>query len=931
MQEYHKTRKRASKSRNNLAKSAIWHAKCGRPVFPCHPRSKKPLTQYGFKDATTDLATVGKWWRQWPDANIGIATGAPSGIWVLDIDGDEGEATLATLQAKHGAFPDTVTVISGGGGKHFWFKMPPGQTIRTSAGKIGPGVDVRGDGGYIIVPPSIHPNGTPYVWSDGKGLSDLEPAKAPAWLLELVTEKTVKHTAPRKMFGGEKPAGTPRPRKSFVSNTVRYAEAALESEAATVAAAPGGEQEITLNSAAFKVGGYVATRAIEFQMAFDALVAAGSEMVNQPGKKPWSKAEIEDKVRRGLIHGMHTPRTAPRPKIEKLGLVGDDLGDDLTQRDKLIEIGAEFELWRDADGKAYATVTVGNHQETHALGSTGFKRLLLAEYGQRYPVTRPGGQIRPSAPNTQGLVEAMAALEAMAARGPQHDPRVRIAGSDGKIFIDLGDPEWTVVEIDKSGWRIAAAPPVRFIRPPGFRPLPVPKLGGSIELLRPFLNVGTDDGFTLAVGWLVGALAPQGPFPLLFVNGEPGAAKSTLCRILRRLIDPNLAELRSAPRDERDLAIAARNSHVIALDNISFIRPDLADAMCRIATNSGFATRTLFKNDEETIISVCRPQVVNGIPDLATRSDLVDRSIVLVLPALEDGSHMPEEVFWKEFEAVAPLILGALYEAVACALRRLPTLTLPRAPRMADFAKRVEAAAPALGWDQGVFLGAYEQNRASAVELSVDADPVSSAVRAFVVGRDSWTGTATTLLEMLALQAPDEVVRTRSWPKAAAALSNRLRRAAPALRRLGVVVELRRQKGRSHITLGKVAENGATRATRATQSSEIKDLAGGAAPPGGGAVCAAGGAPNNDAATPADARKPYETNALDSEGGAGSDEKPPLSKRPPGGREMARRKFDQSTPEGAKYANAKRRRAHGAVKSKRREEVRAGFAPKGPS
>lgn len=156
------------------------YAERGWPVFPT--RGKEPLTPNGLKDATTDLSTVDRWTRTWPDAGIGLRTGAASGVVVLDVDPRHGgDDTLHELERQHGPLPNTVEAVTGGGGRHIYFKHP-GEPVRNSAGKVGPGLDVRGDGGYVVLPPSPHESGRRYEWGS---LPDETPlAEIPAWLLE---------------------------------------------------------------------------------------------------------------------------------------------------------------------------------------------------------------------------------------------------------------------------------------------------------------------------------------------------------------------------------------------------------------------------------------------------------------------------------------------------------------------------------------------------------------------------------------------------------------------------------------------------------------------------------------------------------------------------------------------------------------------------
>jgi bifunctional DNA primase/polymerase-like protein len=160
-----------------LLKAALAYARRGVPVFPCEPGGKAPLTYSGFWDATTDAHRIEAWWDRWPYANVGVPTGERSGLLVLDVDPrDGGPESLVALERINGLLPETAKARTGGGGMHVFFRYPPGETVRNSAGRLGPGLDVRGEGGYVVVPPSR--TQSTYQW-----LARIPPAD-PMWLLE---------------------------------------------------------------------------------------------------------------------------------------------------------------------------------------------------------------------------------------------------------------------------------------------------------------------------------------------------------------------------------------------------------------------------------------------------------------------------------------------------------------------------------------------------------------------------------------------------------------------------------------------------------------------------------------------------------------------------------------------------------------------------
>jgi hypothetical protein len=317
--------------------------------------------------------------------------------------------------------------------------------------------------------------------------------------------------------------------------------------------------------------------------------------------------------------------------------------------------------------------------------------------------------------------------------------------------------------------------------------LPVPERGGSIEELRPFLNVD-DDGFTLIVGWLVGALHPRGPYPPLILQGEAGSAKSTTSRVLRSLIDPNIALLRTKIAGIQDLMISATNSWCIAFDNLSGLSDSQSDDLCRLATGAGFSTRQLYSDDEEKIFQATRPILLNGIDGTARRGDLLDRSIIVYLPNIRDGKRKLESEFWQRFNLARPRILGAILTAESTALARFHQVKLENPPRMADFAKWVAAGEPALGWPEGKFGQVYKNNRKAVNRLALESSPIMAALEKLFEEKRKWIGTATQLLSRLRRCKPPEK-NDRYFPQYPKTLSMQLRKIAPNLRAEGFGVE----------------------------------------------------------------------------------------------------------------------------------------------
>jgi hypothetical protein len=258
--------------------------------------------------------------------------------------------------------------------------------------------------------------------------------------------------------------------------------------------------------------------------------------------------------------------------------------------------------------------------------------------------------------------------------------------------------------------------------------LPEPVHGGSLQQLRRFVNAKGNDAWLLLLGWLLAALRRRGPFPLLSLRGEQGTAKTTLGKMIQRLIDPSAIDLRSQPKEVRDLMIAGNNGWLVAYDNLSSLPQWLSDALCRLATGGGFGTRLLYTDDEEQLFNALRPVLVTSITDVIVAGDLLDRTVSVELEPIADTERRTEQELWAEFDLVRPAILGALLDAMSGGLRTLPTLKLDRMPRMADSAWWAEACLRGAGFAPNGFLDVFDRNRADANMLALEASPVAEVL-----------------------------------------------------------------------------------------------------------------------------------------------------------------------------------------------------------
>lgn len=462
----------------------------------------------------------------------------------------------------------------------------------------------------------------------------------------------------------------------------------------------------------------------------------------------------------------------------------------------------EYEEYFHAPNKEpFASVGINGHIETWPVHSEQFKRLLRYQYW-----------VSMQAPMPQKLLKEM--VDRCDAKGcfdgRERSVFTRIGRDEnGAIVVDLADDTWQAVLITDSGWSVVDRSPIPLIRKQGMMPLPVPEPGGDFSLLDSHLNLASENDRTLFLSILLGCFHPNGPFPIALIAGEQGSGKSTLCRIARALIDPSEAPVTTLPRDERNLHISASKSWMQVYDNVSKIKPDFSDSLCRLATGAGLRRRKLTTDDVEMIFSSCRPVILNSIiQGLIEASDLADRSLIVRTKSLGDSGKTAEEGLNSQFEKSKPLILGALLNAVSVALKNLSTISTKGLPRMADFARWCIAGETGLGLEPGSFMKAYEVNRTLITGSAVDASPIYEPILLTIRKTGYWKGDIKALYgELLRWRSLDG----GSWPKSHRALRAQLDRIIPGLRREGIHVKF---LGRDGCTRRSVLEIRANRYDR---------------------------------------------------------------------------------------------------------------------
>lgn len=446
-----------------------------------------------------------------------------------------------------------------------------------------------------------------------------------------------------------------------------------------------------------------------------------------------------------------------------------------SQASRLVALAHEsYRFVLGEDGRAYAVDTDGPTVAVPLRGRDSLRQRLARTY-----YARTG-----TAPSASALADALTVIEGETAALDPVPVALRVARHGDQVLLDLGDPTGRVITAGPHGWRLLEASPVLFRRTALTAPLPIPGLGRGMDELRALLNVD-DARFGLIVGWLLAALVPDIPHPILAVTGEQGTAKSTAARFLVSLIDPSPAPLRTPPRDVRQWVVTAAASWTVALDNVSIIAPWLSDTLCRAVTGEGMVDRALFTDDDVTVLAFRRAVVMTSIDAGALAGDLAERLVPVELDRITPDQRRPDAEIEQLYQTARPGTLGALLDLLVDVLAALPGVRLEQLPRMADFARLLAALDTVTGWTT---LATYTAATDDVTDAVLDADPIAGALRALLAGQAvGWAGTAAELLQQITSDTAP-----KAWPRTPRALAGKVRRLAPALRAAGIDVDFTR-------------------------------------------------------------------------------------------------------------------------------------------
>ena len=487
-----------------------------------------------------------------------------------------------------------------------------------------------------------------------------------------------------------------------------------------------------------------------------------------------------------------------------------------TQGEILLRIAEVATLFHTPAEEGYATIPFQRHSQNLKISSKKFKSWLVKEFFKE--TNKP--------PGADAVNQAIAVLEGQALyEGEEKKIFLRVASHGEQFYYDLADADGNVIQVTPQGFCIAENPPDIFKRTKNMSPQVFPKVDGDVKLLCKHVRSKSKNDEIMLVVNIIASFIPDIAHPVLVTAGEKGAAKTTTMRMVRRIIDPATRDLVGVPHSERELAILLANNYAPSLDNLESISARQSDLLCLASTGGGVSVRTLYTNDDETFLEFKHCVGLNGINVVATRPDLLDRSIIIELERIPREQRKEERLIWAEFEADLPRILGGVFDALAKAMRIYPSVNLKSLPRMADFCRWGYAIAEAVGYGGENFVNAYMQNIDRANDSAIREDPVATAVVAFMRGRGEWTGYVNKLLRELERVAFDERINTKAhrWPKAAHVLTSRLKEVKSNLEDIGITFERKHDTGGTCMRLSNDRYYGESKKETTTHSEDNED------------------------------------------------------------------------------------------------------------
>jgi MoxR-like ATPase len=762
----------------------IWPAQnggCGCGKSKCHSPAKHPhdaairstgSDEKGTKAASDDQEKIGKWWEKYPDANVGIRTGAVSDLLVLDIDSDDAQRDIDSWN-----IPPTPTVVTGRG-RHLYFRYPTplGLERITSHTNLLLGADIRADGSGVVAPPSTHASGRTYNWASGLSPDDVSVAECPQQLLILILTKA---DAAKKTETINSKNDKPKEPATVDIQGKLLKVITSDHDFSKVWSGNAGLPSLSEHRLS------TAKRLIQHSWT-DADVLAGlREFDTQHWREPEPDATYLREIAKARAAAENT-NNASKSKRRPVTLIH------LLEKNEVIYVKDELE------NPFLQIPTSSGQMVTLPLWSN---ELMINLSGRYYK------EIGDTLSKTQ-LTEALSAIEYRCMEGNIIHPIIRMGRLEDAIYIDhkcKGD-RCLVLRGGKvtEGYLPTGHYFQRSSHMQPYGPIDFTNSGQGLSELTRLMNIADHGDFRQLMSvWITSIFIPSIPQPILILIGPQGTGKSTTFKIIREITDPSSVRHLAPPKDTRDLVVQMNENYVVLYDNVSRIG-NMSDDYCRAITGEHMMVRDLYTTAGSRTFSYQRVIGFNGIDVPVGQSDLLDRVLIVEAEYIPEEKRLLESCVWSHFEALKPLVIGEMLTTVSRAID-MPLRT-KNLPRMADWAAWGANIAEITGIDPDSFLAAYSNRIAEAREVGLNSNLFVHLVKELVLknAHPEWKVRATDLLTMVTEIAQNNQLdyrRDDSWPHQPAWVTRRLKLASEDLRHAGITFKDRVSDGPNHKAL----------------------------------------------------------------------------------------------------------------------------------
>jgi hypothetical protein len=803
-----------------------WHKRYS--LIPIASKDKKPSIQSWELNKITraDQKQIEQWFSNSNSNNIAIVTGSISAIIAFDIDGHSAkEYFYRTVEGLNDdslkdIIQKTTHVRTGSGNTNIIVGFNPqdfqlDEEIRNtvlwySNHEKHNEIRLKGEGGYIVAPPSIHPNGNRYELINGNSPSILNKEQ----LKKLIAALSNGHKGKQSPLSIGNKSTHYQLNDEAVTNVVSILKPYYKY----------GER----NDFVLYLSGWLRKRGVEIEYAKKVIALLSEEDEERQDRiRTLEETYVKDNLTHikgysGLLV-LLTEQLQDEQKaydilkrMEKIS-PGKDEKDEKDEKEDTLQLVNKncSEFFLDQYGLPYAAVRLSGHVETMSINGKRFRNWVCKT---KYDATK-------ALLSSETLTSVLNILKAKAEfENHTRNLHLRVAESDTEpyvIYYDLTNSKWEVVKITADGWSVEKSP-ILFRRYINQRTQPYPSVQYPSDIFDKFLkllNVKDEDNKLILKCYIISLFIPEIPKPILMLHGEQGSAKSTLQEMIKLLVDYSIVRTLSFPRDINELIQKLHHNYIAYFDNISVIPGWISDELCRAVTGSGFTKRQLYTDDDDIIYNFKRCIGFNGINLGATKADLLDRGLIIHLERIPKEKVRKLEDLWQDFDNKKSQLLGYILDVLVKVLQVKKSqgeIELQGRPRMADFAEIAEIISRCMGYPENKFLDAYYKNIGLQTEEALEANPVGMTVRMFMDSKMKvlcrgcynsssilefvknemeitrwYRGAFSGLLKDLEIVAQRLNINTRSkqWPKSPNYLSRRLNEVKTNLREVGVTIE----------------------------------------------------------------------------------------------------------------------------------------------